>query len=119
MSWRQRHFGKVVFSEREIRKSKKYDPDTPLILIRPDTVPEDVGLLLQVEGLLTARGGRTSHAAVTIPQLKKVGVVGFNKLKVYETDSYCIIAGRLVKSGEYLSIDGWTGAVYFGQHRHD
>jgi pyruvate,orthophosphate dikinase len=111
--------GKVVFSEREIRKSKKYDPDTPLILIRPDTVPEDVGLLLQVEGLLTARGGRTSHAAVTIPQLKKVGVVGFNKLKVYETDSYCIIAGRLVKSGEYLSIDGWTGAVYFGQHRHD
>jgi len=89
----------------------------PLILIRPDTVPEDVGLLLQVEALLTARGGRTSHAAVTIPQLGKVGVVGFNKLKVYETESFCLVGSHKIQPGDYLSLDGGSGAVYHGQHQ--
>ncbi len=63
--------GRSVFSEDDIRRFRAHDPLTPLILIRPDTVPDDVGILLQVDGLLTARGGSTSHAAVTIPQLKK------------------------------------------------
>ena len=47
---------------------------------------DDVGIILKVDGILTARGGGTSHAAVTIPQLNKVGVVGFNKLHVYESE---------------------------------
>ena len=109
--------GRAVFSEREIRKFRKISPDVPLILIRPDTVPEDVGLLLQVEALLTARGGRTSHAAVTIPQLGKVGVVGFNKLKVYETESFCLVGSHKIQPGDYLSLDGGSGAVYHGQHQ--
>lgn len=108
--------GRVVFSEKEIEQFKAVDPETPLILIRPDTVPEDVNLLLQVEGLLTARGGRTSHAAVTVPQLKKVGVVGFNKLKVFETESYCFMGSHRIKSGDYISIDGRSGSVYIGLH---
>ncbi|MBQ2591817.1 MAG: phosphoenolpyruvate synthase, partial [Candidatus Riflebacteria bacterium] len=109
--------GRVVFSEEEINKWRELEPYNPLILVRPDTVPEDVSLLLHVEGLLTARGGRTSHAAVTIPQLKKVGVVGFSKLKVYERDSYCFIGDHRVKSGDYLSIDGRSGSVYLGLHQ--
>lgn len=109
--------GRAVFSEEEIKKYRELEPYNPLILIRPDTVPEDVGLLLQVEGLLTARGGRTSHAAVTIPQLKKVGVVGFNKLKVYEHDSYCFIGDHRLKSGDFISIDGRSGSVYLGLHQ--
>jgi pyruvate,orthophosphate dikinase len=109
--------GRVVFSEEEIKKWRELEPYNPLILIRPDTVPEDVSLLLHVEGLLTARGGRTSHAAVTIPQLKKVGVVGFSKLKVYERDSYCFIGDHRLKSGDYLSIDGRSGSVYLGLHQ--
>ena len=109
--------GRVVFSEEEINKWRELEPYNPLILVRPDTVPEDVSLLLHVEGLLTARGGRTSHAAVTIPQLKKVGVVGFSKLKVYEHDSYCFIGDHRVKSGDYLSIDGRSGSVYLGFHQ--
>ena len=108
--------GIAVYSEDEIRRSRKRDPDMPLILIRPDTVPDDVGLLLQVDGLLTAKGGSTSHAAVTIPQLKKVGVVGFTKLKVYEAKKYSTIDGHVIRDGDFISIDGWSGAVYRGNH---
>jgi pyruvate,orthophosphate dikinase len=108
--------GKAVYSEKDIKRFRRTEPQTPLILIRPDTVPDDVGVLLQVEGLLTARGGGTSHAAVTIPQLNKVGVVGFSKLQVYEADGCSLIDSRKIKSGDFIGIDGWSGAVYFGKN---
>jgi pyruvate, orthophosphate dikinase len=108
--------GRAVYSAKEIDRFRSDEPDTPLILIRPDTVPDDVGVLLKVEGLLTARGGGTSHAAVTIPQLDKVGVVGFSKLQVYEAESYSVIEGTRVKGGDFVSIDGWSGSVYLGKH---
>jgi pyruvate,orthophosphate dikinase len=108
--------GKAVYGEKEIREFRSREAGTPLILVRPDTVPDDVGVLLQVEGLLTAKGGSTSHAAVTIPQLDKVGVVGFGKLKVHETQGYSTVDGRTIKAGDYISIDGWSGAVYLGRH---
>ena len=108
--------GKAVYSEKDIKRFRRAEPQTPLILIRPDTVPDDVGVLLQVEGLLTARGGGTSHAAVTIPQLNKVGVVGFSKLQVYEAEGWSLIDGLKIKSGDYIGIDGWSGAVYIGKN---
>ena len=109
--------GRAVYSEKEIEYFRMKEPETSLILIRPDTVPDDVGIILQVDGILTARGGGTSHAAVTIPQLKKVGVVGFNRLLVYETDQYSRVDGKTIKSGDFISIDGWSGAVYTGKHK--
>jgi pyruvate, orthophosphate dikinase len=108
--------GRSVFSEEDIKRFRAQEPNTPLILIRPDTVPDDVGILLQVDGLLTARGGSTSHAAVTIPQLSKVGVVGFTRLKVYESESYSTAEGRPIRSGDFIGIDGWSGAIYLGEH---
>jgi len=108
--------GRAVYAEDEIRHFRGEEPQTSLILIRPDTVPEDVGILLQVDGILTARGGSTSHAAVTIPQLNKVGVVGFSKLKVYENEAYSMVDGRTINGGDFIAIDGWSGAVYLGQH---
>lgn len=108
--------GRAVYSEEEINLLRDENPEIPLILVRPDTVPDDVGILLKVEGLLTARGGSTSHAAVTIPQLNKVGVVGFSKLKVHENDRYSTIDGRTIRGGDYISIDGWSGSVYTGNH---
>lgn len=108
--------GRSVYSEEDIKKFRLEEPETPLILIRPDTVPDDVGILLQVDGLLTARGGSTSHAAVTIPQLKKVGVVGFSRLRVYESEGYSKVEGHIVRSGDFIAIDGWSGAVYLGKH---
>ncbi|MHB8772859.1 MAG: PEP/pyruvate-binding domain-containing protein [Syntrophales bacterium] len=109
--------GRAVYSEEEIARFRVAEPETPLILIRPDTVPDDVGIILKVDGILTARGGGTSHAAVTIPQLNKVGVVGFNKLHVYESDGYSRVDGSMINGGDFISIDGWSGAVYAGKHK--
>jgi pyruvate,orthophosphate dikinase len=108
--------GRAVYSEEGIEHFRKKEPETALILIRPDTVPDDVGIILKVEGILTARGGGTSHAAVTIPQLNKVGVVGFNKLHVYESEGYSRVDDKTIHSGDFISIDGWSGAVYTGKH---
>ncbi|MCE5264582.1 MAG: pyruvate, phosphate dikinase [Deltaproteobacteria bacterium] len=108
--------GRAVYSEEEIEYFRQKEPETSLILIRPDTVPDDVGIILKADGILTARGGGTSHAAVTIPQLSKVGVVGFNKLHVYESEGYSKLDGRTIRGGDFISIDGWSGAVYAGKH---
>ncbi|HPH43598.1 MAG TPA: PEP-utilizing enzyme, partial [Candidatus Aminicenantes bacterium] len=70
-----------------------------------------------VEGLLTAKGGSTSHAAVIIPQLKKVGVVGLRSLKVDEKSGTGTIHDAVIRRGDFLSLDGWSGAVYRGRHR--
>lgn len=111
--------GRAVYTEEEIRHYREKEPETPLILIRPDSVPDDVGVILQVEGLLTARGGSTSHAAVTIPQLDKVGVVGFTRLSVYETQGFSTVDGQTIQGGDFISIDGWSGAVYQGYHEKE
>ena len=108
--------GRAVYSEKEIEHFREKEPETALILIRPDTVPDDVGIILKADGILTARGGGTSHAAVTIPQLNKVGVVGFNKLHVYESQGYSKVDGKTIQGGDFISIDGWSGAVYKGKH---
>jgi pyruvate,orthophosphate dikinase len=108
--------GRAVYTEEGIEHFREKEPETALILIRPDTVPDDVGIILKVEGILTARGGGTSHAAVTIPQLNKVGVVGFNKLHVYESEGYSRVDDKTIHSGDFISIDGWSGAVYTGKH---
>jgi pyruvate,orthophosphate dikinase len=108
--------GRAVYSENEIEHFREKDPETALILIRPDTVPDDVGIILMADCILTARGGGTSHAAVTIPQLNKIGVVGFNKLHVYETEGFSKVDGKTIRGGDFISIDGWSGAVYVGKH---
>ena len=111
--------GRAVYSEEDIKRFRKTESKSPLILVRPYTVPDDVGVLLQVEGLLTAKGGATSHAAVTIPQLGKVGVVGFSRLKVYEMDGYATLEGHTIKTGDFICIDGWSGALYLGKHERE
>jgi pyruvate, orthophosphate dikinase len=111
--------GRAVYSEKEIEHFREKEPKTALILIRPDTVPDDVGIILKVDGILTARGGGTSHAAVTIPQLNKVGVVGFNKLHVYESEGYSMVDDQTIRGGDFIGIDGWSGAVYAGRHEID
>ena len=109
--------GRAVFSENDIEAFNRDEPGTPLILIRPDTVPDDIGLLRRVDGLLTAKGGSTSHAAVIVPQLKKTGVVGLRALNVDEKNGRGTIHGFAIRSGDWISFDGWSGAVYRGRHR--
>jgi pyruvate, orthophosphate dikinase len=108
--------GRAVFTEENIRKLRQNDPATPLILIRQDTVPEDIKVVSQSDGLLTSRGGQTSHASVVAVRLEKTCVVGCRSLKVYEVEQYCEIAGVKIGFGDPISIDGRNGQVLNGAY---
>ena len=109
-------FGRAVFTEEHILRLRREDPKTSLILIRQDTVPEDIRAISLADGLLTSRGGQTSHASVVAVRLEKTCVVGCGQLKVYENRQYCEISGKRIAFGDAVSIDGRTGAVLIGQH---
>ncbi len=97
---------------------KKYKelPDNK-ILVRPDTVPDDIGMIFECDGLVTARGGATSHAAVTAVRLEKTCVVNCTQLIVNEKEKTCTINGHELKSGDKISIDGYLGNIYLGNYR--
>jgi pyruvate, orthophosphate dikinase len=108
--------GKAVFTADNIRQLRRQEPDTPLILIRQDTVPEDIKEISMAEGLLTARGGQTSHASVVAIRLEKTCVVGCNALKVFENEERCEIDGQVIRFGDPVSIDGRKGVFLKGMH---
>lgn len=108
--------GRAVFTAENIKQLRSEDPDTPLILIRRDTVPEDIKVISMAEGLLTARGGQTSHASVVAIRLEKTCVVGSKPLKVYETEERCEINGQVIRFGDDISIDGRKGLFIKGKH---
>ena len=108
--------GRAVFTRENIKKIRQEDPSGTLILIRQDTVPEDIKEIAQAEGLLTARGGQTSHAAVVATQLEKTCIVGCKDLRVYESEQRCEINGHVIRFGEKVSIDGRKGLFLKGKH---
>ena len=109
--------GKAVFDLNEIQDLREKDPLTPLILIRADTVPDDIRHISAADGLLTARGGSTSHASIIANRLGKTCVVGCNNLIVWEQEKRCRINKRFIKVGDFLSIDGRNGSVFAGRHQ--
>lgn len=109
--------GRVVFDLDEIQELREKDPTTDLILIRSDTVPDDIRHISATDGLLTARGGSTSHASIIANRLGKTCVVGCNNLIVWEQEKKCKLNKRIIKVGDFLSIDGRNGSVYFGKHQ--
>jgi pyruvate,orthophosphate dikinase len=106
--------GRVVFTLEEIDKWKKQDPEAPVILMRSDTVPDDIKEIFAADGLLTARGGVTSHAAVVAHRLGKTCVVGCEEMHCNEKNKQCRFAQLRIKSGDLISIDGREGSVYQG-----
>jgi pyruvate,orthophosphate dikinase len=107
--------GRVVFSLEEIDRWRNLEPQTNLILIRSDTVPDDIREIYAADGLLTARGGVTSHASVVAHRLGKTCVVGCGDLICDERARSCQLRDIVVKSGEFISIDGQEGSVFSGQ----
>ncbi len=107
--------GRAVFSLDDITHWKEVDPGSALILVRGDTVPEDIKEISAADGLFTARGGATSHAAIVANRLDKVCVVGCRDLVCMEKDKKFILHGRVVHAGEFISIDGLEGSVYLGK----
>jgi pyruvate,orthophosphate dikinase len=108
--------GRAVFNLAQIRQWREQEPDTPLILIRSDTVPDDIREIARTEGLLTAKGGQTSHAAIVAVRLCKICVVGCPTLYLDEEAGCGFIAGRKIVSGAFVGIDGYSGLVVAGQH---
>jgi len=85
-------------------------------LIRSDTVPDDIREISTTDGILTGKGGATSHAAIVAHRLGKTCVVGCSRMRVWESESKCVINGRELHTGDLISIDGHSGAVYQGCH---
>jgi pyruvate,orthophosphate dikinase len=108
--------GRAVFSKENIRELRRKDPDSQLILFRQDTVPEDVKVINMADGLITSRGGQTSHASVVAVRLEKTCVVGCKHLKVYETGQYCEIGDFRIAFGDPVAIDGRNGLLLRGNH---
>jgi pyruvate,orthophosphate dikinase len=87
----------------------------PLILVRGSTATEDIAGIAAAAGILTATGGRTSHAAVVARQLNKVCLVGCDALVVEPDGRHCTIAGETFAEGQILSLDGHSGEVLAGE----
>ncbi len=106
--------GLVAFSRRDIDALK--GKGQPLILVRPDTVPDDMDMLFDCQGLLTSRGGVTSHAAVTAVRLGLVGVVNCRQLKVFENQGNCRIGEHTLTAGQPIAIDAGSGLICLGHY---
>ncbi|MBF0424858.1 MAG: phosphoenolpyruvate synthase [Magnetococcales bacterium] len=109
--------GRAVFNLEQIQSLRAEDPNTPLILIRYDTVPEDIKEIALTQGLLTARGGQTSHASIVAARLSKVCVVGCEALNVRgAARDHGELSGHPVRCGDRLSLDGRRGLILAGWH---
>jgi pyruvate,orthophosphate dikinase len=101
--------GRVVFdADRAVEWAKN---GQHVILVRPETSPEDVAGMYAADGIVTSRGGRTSHAAVVAVGMGKACVVGAADLSIDETRRQFEVGGRTVLEGDVISVDGGTGEV--------
>ena len=105
--------GRVVFTADDAVASAQ--DGKPALLVRKETVPDDIHGMYAAQGVLTATGGMTSHAAVVGRQMGKPSVVGAGDLEIDEVHRQLKIDGRAVAEGECLSFDGLTGEVKLGQ----
>jgi len=104
--------GRIVFSAKEAVEKKKNEKD--LILVREETSPEDIVGMNLCNGILTARGGMTSHAAVVARGLGKPCVVGCSDIEIDLDKRIMKIKDKVLKDGDYITIDGSTGRVIEG-----
>ena len=104
--------GEVVFDADEAEALKKKGHD--VILVRPETSPEDFHGIVAARAILTARGGMTSHAAVVARGMGKTCVVGAQQLDVDPAAGRFRVNGRSVKRGQVITVDGTTGRVLLG-----
>jgi len=102
-----------------------FDPETAermvkeegkvVILVRPETSPEDIAGMAAAQGILTSTGGKTSHAAVVARGMGKTCIVGCEAIEVDEHAKEMKVNGKILKEGDWLSIDGTTGEVFMGK----
>ncbi len=106
--------GKIYFYAEDLKKEKK-EGEVDMILVRSETSPEDIEGMNIANGILTGRGGMTSHAAVVARGMGKCCVAGCSEIVIDEKNKKIKLSdGTILKEGEYLSLDGGTGNVYQG-----
>ena len=105
--------GEVVFTADEAVRWAAQGRD--VLLVRKETVPDDIHGMHVAQGVLTATGGMTSHAAVVGRQMGKPSVVGAGELQVSETERVVNVNGQRFEQGDYVSFDGLTGEVKIGR----
>jgi pyruvate,orthophosphate dikinase len=108
--------GRIAHCLADVRRLRARFPREPVILLRRDTVPDDIPVVLEVDGLLTAVGGATSHAAVAAKRLGKTCVVGARPFDVEGREGPSRMGRWVVRTGDRLSISGIDGSVYLGAH---
>ncbi len=111
--------GRLAIDMDDIMRLRREHPADPCILVRPDTVPDDIPIIFECDGLVAARGGTTSHAAVTAARLGKVCVLNCRTLHVNEQEKKCTINGEVLVPGDKISIDGFSGDIYRGNYQTD
>ena len=104
--------GKVYFTAEDAKNAAA--AGERVILVRLETSPEDIEGMHAAEGILTARGGMTSHAAVVARGMGTCCVSGCNELKVKEEEKEFELNGTVYHEGDYISLDGSTGTIYEG-----
>ncbi len=107
--------GKVYFTAEEAKAA--HEAGERVILARLETSPEDIEGMHAAEGILTVRGGMTSHAAVVARGMGTACVSGCGEITMHEEEKYFELGGHSIKEGDYISLDGSTGKVYLGDIR--
>ena len=105
--------GKVYFNAEDVVRAKANGEKS--ILVRLETSPEDIEGMDCAQGILTARGGMTSHAAVVARGMGKCCIAGCGSIKIDEETKMFTVGDVTVKEGDYISIDGGNGEVYLGE----
>ncbi|MBO5095335.1 MAG: pyruvate, phosphate dikinase [Bacilli bacterium] len=106
--------GYVVFTAEEAKKAGIGGKGDRVILVRLETTPEDIEGMVASQGILTVRGGMTSHAAVVARGMGTCCVSGCGEIHINEEEKYFTLAGHTIKEGDYISLDGSTGKIYLG-----
>jgi pyruvate,orthophosphate dikinase len=105
--------GKVVFTAEDAEKAAERGEH--VILVRAETSPEDIGGMNAAQGILTARGGMTSHAAVVARGMGKCCIAGCGAININEVQRYFTVNDLTVKEWDYITLNGTTGEVMLGQ----
>ncbi len=104
--------GGMVAMDADLAEAWSKGEGKSVIMVRPETKPDDVHGMLASQGILTSRGGRTSHAALVARQFGKPAVVGVSELDIDMIKRQIRVGSTLIREGDWLSIDGNTGEVF-------
>lgn len=105
--------GKVVFTAEDAEKAA--EKSEKVILVRTETSPEDIGGMNAAQGILTARGGMTSHAAVVARGMGKCCIAGCGAININEIQKYFAVNDLVIREGDYVTLNGTTGEVIMGE----